>query len=1293
MPVRSVTIRLLGDYAGAQAAFSWVNDEADKLDGRNPTVKIGANITGAVASIAELRAFLDELDAHAGDIRILADETDAQIKILQITAEIEKLNEALARPTISVDGILRAQARLLALSKQLDALDTEVAVAHVELEDGDTEAKLALIYTQLRALSHAAENIEVNPGDAGAFAQFVLGLQDVEERLRDADEAGRITEEDLDALKDLVLGAAIGFRDFASAIGEADTTASGVFGTLDAVMRKFTMAGQFLSGSVPLKTWIHLAVDGIAELAAILGPATLALVTFGGAAAAAAEPTLANLFYWLKGTETASFALGQNIAPLSGQFTKVGNAVQPSVMEAYGDALAIVNKNTGEFGDIAERAWGWIDGELAKITVDLDNNGGALQKLLDIGVRDLGILANIFSTLGSDLARLFDIAEITHIAEDLLLVIDGFAHLLGWVLKLPTPLLAVGLALHGVYLWGGALYGLIVKFIEFTGLDTIFTGLMNVGKAFAGLASSGADAAGLTGIAEALGKVAGKSEVAEEKVFNFASGEFEAGQNTGILAKALAFLPDIPVWGWVALGALALGGLVFWLSRSKDATDVWVTSMKQGIASATDAGVFDLMASDVGKLNTALSANNTQFEKMRATGDVIGPQMDQNAHDQGVLAAALQSTLGDMKNYSQGTAYIMTQYGVSYPQALAIAQEANVHLAASITGNSKAAQIARQEISGLMQGYQEMHAASGIAAADIEVQQYATSDFAKAVQSVNSDWDQWVKNVTGSQGGFDTFAQGMNTLNSDSTTFEYHLGVLTLKGTQGKAAIDGLSASSLNLNQAFSDQVNNLESLLDSMRSANATQGEFTTTVKGGVAALLPFATGSKEATSQLYDMAQQADYTGADSIADLSKWAGVSAPNALGTMKSAADKATVAASNLASTISNILDSQFDQDIVKASGASAALSKYTTDLVNNQQNTARGSDDRKALIKDLVNAGLSAKQADSYVKGLGTSLDKLPKKETPDVIMTGTGHYTISGLSTQAITGNNPTLLRGARGMYVRGGTPGKDSVPILAMEGEAVVPRHLVGAIAPLMSAHGVPGFTAGGMVGTDWPGTTFGTFQTTMTKAMETAISNAALLSSAAGAGSGVTRWSTVILESLSLLHQPLTLLADVEHRMSQESGGNATVVNKWDSNWAAGTPSVGLMQVIGPTFAAYAGPFRGTGPFEYGVSVNPLANVYAGLSYALHNYGSIASAMMKAGGYDAGGLLMPGLNLAYNGTGVPEVVTPPGAGKNGAGSNVNVNVYCHPSNNPAETARAIHQMLRAYKQTKGNQPLGLG
>jgi SLT domain-containing protein len=111
-------------------------------------------------------------------------------------------------------------------------------------------------------------------------------------------------------------------------------------------------------------------------------------------------------------------------------------------------------------------------------------------------------------------------------------------------------------------------------------------------------------------------------------------------------------------------------------------------------------------------------------------------------------------------------------------------------------------------------------------------------------------------------------------------------------------------------------------------------------------------------------------------------------------------------------------------------------------------------------------------------------------------------------------------------------------------------------------------------------------------------------------------------------------------VLRRMNQESGGNPNIVNTWDSNWRAGTPSVGLMQVIGPTFRAYAGPYGSTGPFKYGVSVNPTANTYAGVNYAIHRYGSLA-ALNRAGGYDQGGWLPPGATLAVNATGKPEAV----------------------------------------------------
>jgi phage-related protein len=140
---------------------------------------------------------------------------------------------------------------------------------------------------------------------------------------------------------------------------------------------------------------------------------------------------------------------------------------------------------------------------------------------------------------------------------------------------------------------------------------------------------------------------------------------------------------------------------------------------------------------------------------------------------------------------------------------------------------------------------------------------------------------------------------------------------------------------------------------------------------------------------------------------------------------------------------------------------------------------------------------------------------------------------------------------------------------------------------------------------------------------------------------ASKGVEQWRPVVLKALAEVHQSRSLAGSTLRRMQQESGGNPTIVNRTDSNWQAGHPSVGLMQVIGPTFRSYAGKYKKTGPFLYGTSVNPMANVYSSMKYALGAYGSLSKAYDRAGGYDSGGYLQPGLNLAYNGTGRPEPV----------------------------------------------------
>ncbi|MER6571556.1 LysM peptidoglycan-binding domain-containing protein [Streptomyces sp. NPDC001093] len=73
-------------------------------------------------------------------------------------------------------------------------------------------------------------------------------------------------------------------------------------------------------------------------------------------------------------------------------------------------------------------------------------------------------------------------------------------------------------------------------------------------------------------------------------------------------------------------------------------------------------------------------------------------------------------------------------------------------------------------------------------------------------------------------------------------------------------------------------------------------------------------------------------------------------------------------------------------------------------------------------------------------------------------------------------------------------------------------------------------------------------------------------------------------------------------IYRNVMRESSGNPNAINLWDSNAAAGHPSIGLLQVIQSTFTAYHVP--GTSSSIY----DPVANITAACNYAYHRYGSI-------------------------------------------------------------------------------------
>lgn len=111
------------------------------------------------------------------------------------------------------------------------------------------------------------------------------------------------------------------------------------------------------------------------------------------------------------------------------------------------------------------------------------------------------------------------------------------------------------------------------------------------------------------------------------------------------------------------------------------------------------------------------------------------------------------------------------------------------------------------------------------------------------------------------------------------------------------------------------------------------------------------------------------------------------------------------------------------------------------------------------------------------------------------------------------------------------------------------------------------------------------------------------------------GVEQWRTLATRALQMTGQYSEAnLQRLLYQMQTESGGNPNAINNWDINAVNGTPSKGLMQVIDPTFRAYAMPGYDKNIYD------PLSNMLASIRYAVSRYGSLADAY-RGVGYENG------------------------------------------------------------------------
>lgn len=141
-------------------------------------------------------------------------------------------------------------------------------------------------------------------------------------------------------------------------------------------------------------------------------------------------------------------------------------------------------------------------------------------------------------------------------------------------------------------------------------------------------------------------------------------------------------------------------------------------------------------------------------------------------------------------------------------------------------------------------------------------------------------------------------------------------------------------------------------------------------------------------------------------------------------------------------------------------------------------------------------------------------------------------------------------------------------------------------------------------------------------MFKAAKSILANASTMAPGGVVPGDVVSWLTEAIHDTGVA---MSWLGGLETIAMHESGGSPTIVNTWDSNYLAGHPSIGLMQVIQPTFDAYALP-------GHDDIRNPVDNAIAAIRYIESRYGDISNVpglrSMAAGGayqgYHDGGIV---------------------------------------------------------------------
>lgn len=940
------------------AAVKVETDVADAMIAANlaeaAAMDTAAEATQTAAHTRELLAGADAAAAD-GDRALAGAEAMVGAAADYATAKIEAQIVALTALEAAQRGLMaRYMEPVTGAAQDVGALGSEQLTPFSDTDVTRLNAAIADLIGRSRELYTDLDGTITEVKSVGKAALMSAGdLNRVNDSLRDLASAGEPAVSALDDVEAATSKAGAAAKDAGAAVGSSAWSLSGWWQRWGTV--------------------IHWVVAGGAEIVATLLPA---LITLGGAMAAMAPATLDAVHhmqalyqssvatqYMLSKTGTATSQLGR-------WFENLSNSMNPDVWALIG---AGINATTGKlslFGSMAQQTGGMIDEFAARIDKDLVGQaGGELTGMLAKGVTDLQEWGQVLGNLGHGLLNFA--SAMPGLAEVLLKVLDSVTKIFEVVTAhstiLGVPWLTMAMGLEEAWRWGGLVAGRVAA-------------LMNL---FTTLASKAA----LAG--EAIARMSGS-----EALEGAAAGVSEAVEGMGTKLAGVAGVLTGP-WGWAVMAAAAaVGYLSYKILTGQSAAESFANSLDDVAQKASNEDAINILSSNINTMGikaqeAAKSSTGFSFSWQNVLHTITSGQDQFVSAGESVeqLNHAMANARQQITNVGTGAAVIMKAYGVDYPEAMGIADAANVKLINGFTGSSEAAQIARQQVANLVLGYQEMGVPAGIMGKDMEALEYSTSQAGSQVSKLNSAWDSFISNVTGGETGFSSFVTDLQNLGGAAAATNVSItgtySSLKLGASSAKFTLSGFTQQAMQNLQQFNAAVTQSNSVTDWLRTVaatgNLTAGQFKTAVATMVGQLLPFAAKSAAARSELSALAQEASGPASSKLSVLQAWVKKNG-GSIKDLKGIIDSATKSTSNLtkqAQDLNTGLGTLVNQGIAKAiygmSGVQKDIAAYATAVKNSGAESPQATSAAQNLAGALKGIGDTKGEVLNTLQAIGNA--------------------------------------------------------------------------------------------------------------------------------------------------------------------------------------------------------------------------------------------------------------------------------------------------------------------------------